>query len=209
MRVLPTTPWISYCSAARPPTCRCRGAEICLERRPLVRVSTPSWAKRPRLVARSALLSVTTIRYWCRALLPSWMSASSFSAIFDQLLGTAIRLVRSVAVTHFVLALGWTAWRCAVVGTVRLVLGVHSGLNTIWTSADRPISPATTPIQAGTRRRRCRCRRDAEGGGGGGGGHVAMGILPDVRGGCVAPSHQSPLPGRAKGCGRDSCRSGP
>src|SRR6266704_1027721 len=168
MRVVPTTPWISYCSAGRPPTRRCRGAEICLERR-------------PRVMARWALSSVTTIRYWRRALLPNWMSAASFSAIFDQLLGTAIRLVRSVAVTHFMLAVGWAAWRCvvvAVVGAVRLVLGVHGGLKTICTSADRPISPTTTPIQAG-RRRRCRCRRAAGGGGeGGGGGHVAMGDPP-------------------------------
>src|SRR6266516_464385 len=201
MRVVPTTPWISYCSAGRPPTRSCRGAEICFERRPRVSVPTPSRAKRLRLVARSALSSVTTIRYWRRARLPNWMSAASFSAIFDQLAGTAIRQLRSVAVTHFMLTLASAARRCAVaavVGAIRLVLGVHGGLKTICTSADRPISPATTPIQADLRRR-CRCRLTAGGGGEGGeggGGHVAMGGGSSLTLGAVAVRRRTTHPFR-------------
>src|ERR687887_1025606 len=163
MRLPSATPWISYCSAGRPPTRSRRGAETCLPRRPRVSEPTPVRAKRSRLVARSALSSVTTIRYWCRSLLPSSTSASSFSSILDQLLGTAIRQVRSVALTHFMLTLGLVAWRAVavVVGTTRLVLGAHPDLKTTWIIADRPISPATTAIHPGVRRRRwCRDARD-------------------------------------------------
>src|SRR5919198_2005730 len=185
MRLPSATPWISYCSAGRPPTRSRRGAETCLPRSPRVSEPTPVRANRSRLVARSALSSVTTIRYWCRSLLPSSTSASSFSSILDQLLGTAIRQVRSVALTHFMLTLGLVAWRAVavVVGTTRLVLGAHPDLKTTWIIADRPISPATTATHPGVRRRWRWCRdaregRDGSAEGGDGGGHVAIADPP-------------------------------
>src|SRR5919197_633175 len=186
MRLPSATPWISYCSAGRPPTRSRRGAETCLPRRPRVSEPTPVRAKRSRLVARSALSSVTTIRYWCRSLLPSSTSASSFSSILDQLLGTAIRQVRSVAVTHFMLTLGLAAGRWAVtvvVGPPGLMRGARPDLKTTCTIADRPISPATTATHPGVRRRWrwCRDAREGEDGsaeGGDGGGHVAIADPP-------------------------------
>src|SRR6266705_5802426 len=63
---------------------------------------------------------------------------------------------RGDPVTHLLLVVGLVAWRCtvaAVVGAVTLrSSGCHGGWKTICGSADRPISPATTPTQGGTRR---------------------------------------------------------
>src|SRR6266542_1993127 len=180
-------------SAGRPPTRSDVGAESCLEVTCSVRLAMTTREKRRRSMSRSALRSVRTIRYWLLTLSPTSITPSSTSSIFFQLLGTATRLCRSVAVTTLVV-LGLTALPvpAAVVtaGVARLPVALSSAGPTSLTAMKTMAPTAATTARMITSQR-VEERRRLEGGAGGAG-HVDMGAGPFVRAREPARGRRSP-----------------
>src|SRR6266536_324005 len=176
-----SVPRIWSWSAGRPPTRSDVGAESCLEVTCSVRLAMTTREKRRRSMSRSALRSVRTIRYWLLTLSPTSITPSSTRSIFFQLLGTATRLCRSVAVTTLVV-LGLTALPvpAAVVtaGVARLPVALSSaGLTSL--TAMKTMAPTAAPTARMITSQRVEERRRLEGGAGGAG-HVDMGTGPFV-----------------------------